>query len=241
VNVLRRAFTFLRAFLNIITWHQLRLPGSEAASGGGVQLRIMSVAFTARRLPLLSLLLSLIACLLIASACTSTPAQVDPNPPGLTGMPAAAPAASSPTVTSAPSPATHVPSPNASTATLLPSPTPGANVCSPLAGFALAELPEVISNPYHPPKPGSDDPHSGVDLADRDPQTQVAIPGRAVQASLAGRVAAVVVDRFPFGTLGEQIVTLGNLSCNVLVAGFARRSGLGSRFFHAASPVLCVV
>jgi murein DD-endopeptidase MepM/ murein hydrolase activator NlpD len=63
----------------------------------------------------------------------------------------------------------------------------------------LTDLPGTVANPYDPPKPGRDDPHAGVDLADRSPGTQIALSGRAVQSALAGRVALVIRDRFPFG------------------------------------------
>jgi murein DD-endopeptidase MepM/ murein hydrolase activator NlpD len=81
---------------------------------------------------------------------------------------------------------------------LLPAPTPEPVVCSPLAGFVAADLKNTISNPFHPPARGSDDPHHGVDLADMDGR-RVAQAGRIVQAVLPGRVAAVAADRFPYG------------------------------------------
>jgi murein DD-endopeptidase MepM/ murein hydrolase activator NlpD len=57
----------------------------------------------------------------------------------------------------------------------------------------------MISNPFAPPEPGSDNPHQGIDFSDRDPGSQMALSGRAVQAVLSGRVAGVVRDRFPYG------------------------------------------
>jgi len=77
--------------------------------------------------------------------------------------------------------------------------TPALALCSPLEGYALADLAGMISNPYHPPAPGLDDPHHGVDLAVVHPDTQIALAGRAVTAALAGSVAAVIHDRFPYG------------------------------------------
>jgi len=73
------------------------------------------------------------------------------------------------------------------------------DICSPLEGVELERLPDLVSNPFNPPSPGSDDPHQGVDLADRLPGSQVALSGRAVNAILAGRVAGVIRDRFPYG------------------------------------------
>jgi murein DD-endopeptidase MepM/ murein hydrolase activator NlpD len=89
-----------------------------------------------------------------------------------------------------------------STQTELPvtfTPPSAAQLCSPLEGYTLAEMPALVSNPYNPPPPGSDDPHQGVDLADRAEGSGIALAGRQVQAVLAGRVAAVVKDRFPYG------------------------------------------
>jgi murein DD-endopeptidase MepM/ murein hydrolase activator NlpD len=63
----------------------------------------------------------------------------------------------------------------------------------------MEQIPGMISNPYHPPAPGYDDPHAGIDLADRMAGSQVALQGKAVQAALSGRVAMIVHDRFPFG------------------------------------------
>jgi len=112
------------------------------------------------------------------------------------------------TASSSPSPfpsqtSTVTASPTAAppTAQTLPTHTsqPGVQVCSPLAEITLAQTGQMISNPYHPPPVGSDDPHHGVDLADRLPDSQVAVAGRAVQAVLAGQVAAVIQNRFPYG------------------------------------------
>lgn len=68
-----------------------------------------------------------------------------------------------------------------------------------MQGVSLADLPGRITNPYHPPAPGSDDPHHGVDLGDFLPGSRVAISGLTVQATISGRVAAVLQNRFPYG------------------------------------------
>ena len=84
---------------------------------------------------------------------------------------------------------------------ILPSPTqiPTPVICSPLEGYHLEEIPALVSNPFNPPPPGSDNPHQGVDLADRQGESYLAVAGRLVQALLSGKVAAVVRDRFPYG------------------------------------------
>jgi len=72
-------------------------------------------------------------------------------------------------------------------------------VCSPLDGVPLEELDERVVNPYAPPPLGSDDPHQGVDLAQLLPGSDIAVEGLPVHTALAGRVAGVVRDRFPYG------------------------------------------
>lgn len=97
--------------------------------------------------------------------------------------------------------------------TLAPSATPTAAVeavvnvlpepavCSPLAGYALSDLTNMIVNPYLPPRPGSDDPHQGVDLGILDAVQGYALAGNPVQAVLAGKVVGVTADRFPYGNM----------------------------------------
>src|SRR5574340_58920 len=73
--------------------------------------------------------------------------------------------------------------------------------CSPLAGVGFDQLTGLIVNPYHPPKPGSDDPHQGVDLAVLSGPNGIALAGTTVQAVLAGKVAGMAKDRFPYGNM----------------------------------------
>ncbi len=107
-------------------------------------------------------------------------------------------------------PSPTIPPSPVSTLTATPGPAPAATaspertavsqeVCSPLQGYTLEQIPSLVSNPFHPPSLGSDEPHAGVDLADLQPGSRIALTGRPVQAVLKGVVAAVVADRFPFG------------------------------------------
>lgn len=73
------------------------------------------------------------------------------------------------------------------------------NVCSPLVDYPIDNLVNMISNPFLPPKPGSDDPHQGVDFSVIDPDIRIALKGSAVQSILAGEVVMVMNDRFPYG------------------------------------------
>ncbi len=85
-------------------------------------------------------------------------------------------------------------------ATSLPptaTPTLERRLCSPLPGYSREQLVAMISNPYHPPPPGKDDPHEGIDLAVQ--QNGMALAGHPIQAMLDGVAAAVINDRFPYG------------------------------------------
>jgi len=134
-----------------------------------------------------TILLSAILLILLAG-CGSAPRQSPlPEPTRVPVIPSV-----TPTVTLEP----------VSTAEVLPSATPAElQVCSPVAGYKLADLAGMVVNPYHPPEPGSDEPHQGVDLAQLDPQLNYAVSGATVQALLAGRVASVTRDRFPWGNM----------------------------------------
>jgi murein DD-endopeptidase MepM/ murein hydrolase activator NlpD len=131
----------------------------------------------------------------LAYACSPPAEQVTVSS---TVAPTAASASSTPTAT-LPSP-TQTFAPATATPTI-PPPTPESapQVCSPLQDYSLADLPAIVSNPYNPPAPGSDDPHQGVDLAQRLPGSQAAVPGMGVQALLDGQVAGIIADRFPYG------------------------------------------
>ena len=102
--------------------------------------------------------------------------------------------------------------PEWSTATLSPTATsvsaatgtslPGFHLCSPLNGYQRARLSKIISDPYKPPPPGSDDRHQGVDFVfHRQAGEERSILGVGVQAVMFGTVAAAVRDSFPYGNL----------------------------------------
>lgn len=130
--------------------------------------------------------LAAILFLLLAGCTRATPAE--------TGQPSSPGATRPPSVTPTP----------AATEPLIPTLAPTAilpQVCSPLAGINLDQLAGMIVNPYHPPKPGSDDPHQGVDLAVLSSPNGIALTGMMVQAILAGKVAGGAKDRFPYGNM----------------------------------------
>ncbi len=117
---------------------------------------------------------------------------------------AALPSTVAATAGSSPEPA-RTPSPSATalppTLTPAPSetPTPAVGLCSPLEGFALAELPNILSNPFNPPPPGSDNPHQGIDLSFYRYGDRLGMLGLPIQAVLSGTVAMSTEERFPYG------------------------------------------
>gem|GEM_PF-835949 len=72
-------------------------------------------------------------------------------------------------------------------------------VCSPLAAHAVEELPEIVSDPFNPPAPGKEERHHGVDFSYYRRGERMSIQGEEIQTVLAGRVAAALVDKFPYG------------------------------------------
>jgi len=74
-------------------------------------------------------------------------------------------------------------------------------VCSPLAGETIDSLWEIISDPYHPPPPGRDERHHGVDFAYYRRGDRLSIEGVAIQAIMPGIVAAVIDNRLPYGNM----------------------------------------
>ena len=73
-------------------------------------------------------------------------------------------------------------------------------MCSPIQGFALEDLPRIISVGYRPPPKGQDDRHEGVDFCFYTWKDLGSIEGKIVQAVLPGRVAAALNGTFPYGS-----------------------------------------
>lgn len=122
---------------------------------------------------------------------------------------ACAPAAPSATPTAA---ATQPPLPSATalpTATLSPSatpipsatPLPPLQVCSPLEGLTLAELPEILTQPFLMPRPGWDEGHQGTDFAYYRRGERIGMTGLPVYSVLNGRVAASLTSNTIYGNL----------------------------------------
>jgi murein DD-endopeptidase MepM/ murein hydrolase activator NlpD len=137
--------------------------------------------------------LSLAACSFQAAGTPVVMNSPQPTPP------------QTPTATLVPSvtprPATPVPPEHHSLATQTVTPTSLSvfQPCSPLNGISLQELPEIISDPYHPPPMGKDERHQGVDFSYYRRGERRSIQGVVVQSVLPGRVAASIRESFPFG------------------------------------------
>ncbi len=95
-----------------------------------------------------------------------------------------------------------------------PSPTaaPAFQLCSPLEPHPLELLPEIISDPYRPPPENrKEERHHGVDFAHYRRGDLLSIEGLDVQSVLAGRVAASLVESFPYGNVVIIETTAGDL------------------------------
>jgi murein DD-endopeptidase MepM/ murein hydrolase activator NlpD len=139
---------------------------------------------------LLVMLLS--SCAAPTTSATPLPFLAPTSSPTHTLPPTATPALPSLTPTPVPStPTSHPPT---------PTPTPGPQLCSPLEDVALAELPGMIAgNVFQTPMPGRDSGHPGIDLAFYSHGARKTMLGLPLKAAMAGRVAAVLPDRYPYG------------------------------------------
>lgn len=106
-------------------------------------------------------------------------------------------------------------------ADLGPTFTPPFRLCSPLGEHPLAELPEIISDPYHPPPPGHEERHQGVDFSYYRRGARLSIQGVSVQTVLSGRVAAAL-SAFPYGNM-----VIVETPAADLPAGLAASLGVG--------------
>ncbi len=158
--------------------------------------------------------------LLLGYGCRPAP---DPIPASPTPAPVAARAAAD----VLPAPAASSTAAPTATGTALPptaspSPTLAAGLCSPLVQHPLAELPEIVSDPYNPPPPGKEDRHHGFDFSYYRRGERLSIEGIDVQAVLAGRVALAQAERFPYG----NVVIIESRDAD-LPPGAGERIGLG--------------
>ena len=116
--------------------------------------------------------------------------------------------AAAPAEAASPASGTPIPATIAPTMTLPPTQTPVPptptqetidSICSPLDQVTLAELKDIITQPYKTPRPQNDDGHHGVDFAFFRFNDIVGIEGLPVDAALPGEVVTVLYDRDPYG------------------------------------------
>jgi len=102
---------------------------------------------------------------------------------------------------STPTPESLQPTPLASLSRIqIETPNPEFNVCSPIADVELNYLNKIISDPYRPPPPGSDDRHEGVDFSYYSlAGKRTFIAGVGIQSVLPGITAAAITNSFPYG------------------------------------------
>ncbi len=93
------------------------------------------------------------------------------------------------------------PHPPASAAPEEPTPAPPARVCSPLYGFQVRQLTDILTTKFDPPAPGGEGGHHGVDFAFYSYGAFTTMEGLPVQSVLDGVVAAVIDDRPPYGNM----------------------------------------
>lgn len=137
----------------------------------------------------LTLIVLLILSLLPGLAGCAGTQSVSPSPP-----PTATPSRTPTAVPTQQQPPTPTPTDTAT-------PLPQTHLCSPLEGVELTELPQILSNPYQPPRPGYDDGHHGVDFAYYRFKDRVGIAGLPIHSVMDGWVAAISDLRMPYGYL----------------------------------------
>lgn len=116
-------------------------------------------------------------------------------------------------------------------------PKPLLKLCSPLAEQTLAEMAEIITDPYNPPPSGKDDRHHGTDFAYYRRKDRTTIAGEIVQAILPGKVAAVLNDRLPYGNMVLIETGQDDLSPELITAlGLAPGEALYHLYAHFGQP-----
>lgn len=147
---------------------------------------------------LFSLLILLLVCLQACHDTLPAPTATHPPFPTITKTVASFVPSATPELTLFLSQVTSSPTLSPS-ATLMPTST--FHLCSPLAWETIPELWEIISDPYNPPPPGSDERHQGVDFSHYSRKEYKTIEGEPVQVILSGRVAASIQNRLPYGNM----------------------------------------
>jgi len=131
----------------------------------------------------------LIICIIFSSGCSSD----------ISEKPTTSSDFKSPTFTVHP---TFTPEPTSTSPPPVETPYLQAQICSPLKGESLSELPEIITQPFKPPRAGQDvetDDHHGVDFAFYRRKELLSIDGLLILSVLDGEVVTIINDRYPYG------------------------------------------
>ncbi len=84
-------------------------------------------------------------------------------------------------------------------APVLATPPSNAQVCSPLHGFQITQLTDIVTTRFDPPAPGGEGGHHGVDFAFYSYGAFDTMEELPVQSVLEGKVAGAIGDRPPYG------------------------------------------
>ena len=133
----------------------------------------------------------LLVILFSLAACTTSPAA--PTPGQIVLATSSSSPTNTPIATATPATPTKTPLPPTNT------PAPKAQLCSPLEGLSLAQLPQILVQPFIPPTAGKDDGHTGVDFSYWSRGTRTNMVDLPVYSALPGKVAAVLPNRLPYG------------------------------------------
>ncbi len=105
------------------------------------------------------------------------------------------------------------------TLTQLPTPTPTAitlQMCSPLQDLTIADLFTIVSTPFKAPPTGQDSGHQGVDFAYYHMGKHTQMLGLPIYSVFTGKVAAVILNRPPYGNMVMIETPLDGLPGNLI-------------------------
>jgi murein DD-endopeptidase MepM/ murein hydrolase activator NlpD len=120
-----------------------------------------------------------------------------------------------------------------------PSILPTFQLCSPLTLHPLDELPQIIGDPYDPPRPGREERHHGIDFGYYHFGGRDSMQGEPIQAVLPGVVASALDDHYPYGNMVMIETPQSILPPDVVeILGFAPGDSLYVLYAHMNAPPL---
>ena len=141
--------------------------------------------------------------ILLLTACASNTAepQASPTIQITLEVKSTEPVETIPPPTATRTPTTIIQNVDSPTPTSDATPIPSLQLCSPLEIHPLEELPEIIGDPYDPPRPGREERHHGIDFGYYHYQDRDSMLGEAVQSILPGTAASVLDGQYPYGNM----------------------------------------